>query len=520
MSDIQVINRNPRENEIAESSRRYEPRGNCRILFSNRSSEVLLSGGAGTGKSMAALNKIFGVCEKYPGIRCLIVRKTRESMTESILVTWEEKVVPEGHPCLQGPDRNSRKEYVFPDRTNVVDGRTYKGQSRVIIAGLRQSQRDNSQKVMSTDYDLIYAAEAIELSIEEWEKLVMRIRNHKLPYQQLIADTNPSSPTHWLYKRCNSGKPGGMCFFLDTTLKDNPLFWDEAKKDWTPEGLDYVNNKLESLTGVRRDRFRDGRWVQAQGVIYENWRAAPPHLIPPFALSKFWRRFRVVDFGYTNAFVCHWFAIDDDGRLILYREYVKTRMLVEDHCEEIKKLEEGDPEVYETVCDHDAEDRATLEKHLGCSTITAKKEISVGIQAVESRLKVQEDGKPRLMVFDSALVGRDKLMDEEKKPIGFVEEVDGYVWDTRNADKPKEEPIGINDHSCDCVRYACMYMHEDAWVAPVDLNSQTNMSAPKQDPASGEINWRDEFDRAGKAINWRSGSGNWRGLNDDLMNDI
>jgi PBSX family phage terminase large subunit len=450
MAGIKVIKRAPKERDMAEAARPYQPRGNCRELFARRDSEVLLSGGAGTGKSCAALNKIFGVCEKYPGIRVLICRKTRESLTESILVTWEEKVVPVGHPCLEGPERNSRKEYVFPEATVINDGKTYSGQSRVIIAGLRQSGRDNTQKVMSTDYDLVYVPEAIELTIEEWEKLLTRLRNHKLPYQQLIADTNPSSPNHWLKKRCEpkDGKPP-RCLFLDTTHQDNPLLWDADKKEWTKEGADYIHNKLDVLTGVRRDRFRDGKWVQAEGVIYENWQARPPHLVAPFPLSKFWRRFRVIDFGFTNAFVCQWYAIDDDGRLILYREYVKTKMLVEDHAEEIKKLSEGDPPVECNVCDHDAEDRATLEKHLGEGTISAKKEVSVGIQQLESRLKIQEDGKPRFIVFDTALANRDKNMEDEKKPIGFVEEVDSYVWDTGRPDKaPKEEPLGVNDHSC------------------------------------------------------------------------
>lgn len=451
MANVKVIKRAPSDKDAPAESRPYEPRGNCRELFRRRDGEILLSGGAGTGKSCAALNKLFYLCEQYPGIRCLVVRKTRESLSESTLVTWEEKVVPAGHACLDGAERSHRKEYVFPHATNVVKGKTYSGISRVVVAGLRQSHRDNTQKVMSTDYDFVYVPEGIELSIEEWEKLVMRLRNWKMPYQQLVADTNPSSPTHWLYKRCNSGKPGGVTVFLDTTHKDNPLFWDTKTNDWTPEGRDYIKNKLDPLAGVRRDRFRDGRWVQAEGIIYEGWRASSPWLIAPFELSKFWRRFRVIDFGFTNAFICQWYAIDDDGRLILYREYVKTKTLVEDHAKEIKELSAGDPVCEANVCDHDAEDRATLERHLGEGTVAAKKEVTVGIEALQSRLKVQEDGKPRFMVFDTALVAKDKLMEDEKKPIGFVEEVDGYVWDTSNTRETanlKEEPVKVNDHSC------------------------------------------------------------------------
>src|SRR5262245_22584773 len=57
--------------------------------FNSTAEEVLLSGPAGSGKTIASLLRVYWVCRKYPGARCLVVRKTRESLTESVLVTWE-----------------------------------------------------------------------------------------------------------------------------------------------------------------------------------------------------------------------------------------------------------------------------------------------------------------------------------------------------------------------------------------------------------------------------------------------
>ena len=68
--------------------------------YNSREPEVLLAGAAGTGKSLAWLVKILTLCDKYPGARVLIVRKTRESLTESTLVTWERDVLGPQHPVL------------------------------------------------------------------------------------------------------------------------------------------------------------------------------------------------------------------------------------------------------------------------------------------------------------------------------------------------------------------------------------------------------------------------------------
>src|SRR5690349_3973403 len=100
----------------------YAPRGGALRLLYCHDPEVLIEGPAGTGKSTAALEKIYLCASKDPGARILIIRKTRASCTESVLVTWEQKVVPPGHPILAGPDRNHRQRYSFPNGSDVVIG--------------------------------------------------------------------------------------------------------------------------------------------------------------------------------------------------------------------------------------------------------------------------------------------------------------------------------------------------------------------------------------------------------------
>ena len=108
--------------EITADNRPYDPVGAAVALLAARDSEVVLCGPAGTGKSRANLEKLFACANKYPGMRGLILRQTRESLTETGLVTWETKVVPKDHPCLAGPHRNLRQSYRFPNGSEIVVG--------------------------------------------------------------------------------------------------------------------------------------------------------------------------------------------------------------------------------------------------------------------------------------------------------------------------------------------------------------------------------------------------------------
>lgn len=422
--------------DFPEESKPYRPCGNIRKLFARRleEGEILLSGPAGTGKTIGNLSLLWYYATQYDGMRGLIVRKTRESMTESVLNTWEKRVVPIGHPCLEGASRSSRRNYQI-------------GNSEIIVAGMKAGGRDATQKVMSTDYDVIVASEAIEFTEEEWEKLTTRLRYGRMPHQQLIADTNPSNPKHWLYLRCRAGKTT----LIDTKHEDNPMLWDAEAKQWTPFGVKYIE-KLDKLSGARKQRLRYGKWVQAEGAIYEEWNPSI-HVIDPFPIPADWPRYWSIDFGFTNPFCCQWWAVDPDGRLYLYREIYHTKLLVEDVAKRILFLSGDEPKPVRIICDHDAEDRATLTKHIGKSTVPAKKDVSPGIQAVKSRMQIADDGKPRLFLFRNCVVSPDPELVENKLPICTEDEIDGYIW---NDKVTKEQPVKENDHGVDPMRYMCM----------------------------------------------------------------
>ena len=406
-------------------------RGNNAELIRTRAPEVMLSGPAGTGKSLACLHKLHRCAQKYPGMRGLIVRKTRESLTQSALVTFEDKVMSRAWYRRIGGNcqRRVRQSYIYPNGSEIV------------VGGI-----DKASKVMSNEYDLIYENEAVELSEGDHEALSSRLRNGVMPYQQIIGDTNPDAPTHWIKQRASAG---GIDL-LETRHEDNPLYWDDVGQAWTEAGQLYMA-RLERLTGVRFLRLRRGIWAGAEGQIYDEWDEAI-HVIDPFDIPAEWPRYRSIDFGYTNPFVCQWWALDPDGRLYLYRELYAPTRLVSDWAVQIVLCSEGE-HIECTPADWDAEGRATLES-CGVRTEPACKDVSPGIEAVQRRLRKAGDGRPRLFVFRSATVARDVRLVEAKKPASTVEEIPGYVWAPPLPNRaPKEEPRKIDDHGCDAMRY-------------------------------------------------------------------
>jgi phage terminase large subunit len=391
-----------------------------------------------------------------------MVRKTLASLGGTALETWRKYVIPEiealGGIEFKGASAQRPAQYEF-DNGSVI-----------VVGGM-----DKGTKIMSSEYDVIYVQEATELTQDDWELLTTRLRNGVLPYQQIIGDCNPDRPQHWLYQRTLKGQT----VRLDSTHRDNPTLFDDGGQS-TMAGQAYLD-KLDRLTGVRRDRLLKGLWVGAEGMIYAEFQPTV-HLIDQFEVPKEWTRYWSVDFGYKNPFVLQCWAEDPDGRLYLYREYYYTEMLVSDMAEWVLKdltytvavdpssvasMEAAfsgkrqpkfktvwrEPKPSAIICDHDAEGRATLERVLG-ATKAATKTVSAGIEAVQKRLRVLPDGKPRIFIMRDCIVKRDLELVESGRPFCTEGEIYGYVW-SPNGDG--EQPRKEDDHGMDGMRYIVAY---------------------------------------------------------------
>jgi phage terminase large subunit len=257
---------------------------------------------------------------------------------------------------------------------------------------------DKADKLLSGEFDIIYGNQVEEFALDDWEKLTTRAtgRAGNAPYSQVIGDCNPSTPTHWLLRRSSIK-------MLPSHHKDNPRLYDENGQP-TEEGKRTLLI-LSRLTGARLLRLGKGIWASASGAIYGDY-DPQVHLIDRFEIPAHWSRICVIDFGYRNALVVQWWAVDEMGRMYRYREIYVTGALVDDVAKEIQRLEQwyqydsdgnikrdalgriqhnpNREEIFARIADHDAEDRATLAKN-GIDTLPAFKPVKLGIEAVQLR---------------------------------------------------------------------------------------------------------------------------------------
>lgn len=283
----------------------YQAKGAAAKLFRCRAPEILIEGPAGTGKTRAVLEKINWLCEEHPKIRVLICRATRVSMTESVLVTFESKVLWPGHPAVTGTaSRANRHSYTYPNDSEIICG------------GL-----DNPDRIMSTEYDIIAVFEATETSEEAVEKLATRLRNNVLPYQQLICDCNPAAPGHWLNQRAMRGQ---MVRLL-SRHQDNPSVTDE-----------YLGT-LKALTGHRRARLYEGRWVAGEGTVYPEF-SEERHVVEPFpvGIPDSWPQFVGLDPGYDHPCAILWFAVAPNEVVYIVDELYRGGKSVQEHAADIR----------------------------------------------------------------------------------------------------------------------------------------------------------------------------------------
>jgi DNA polymerase III delta prime subunit len=211
--------------------------------------DLLICGPAGTGKTYAILTALHTLLADYRGLRALICRQTRASLTESSLVTLEQEVLPADGMERIAADvlRRVRQAYTYPSGSELV------------VGGL-----DNPTRVLSTAWDFIFVNEAIEISEEVWESLGSRLnRPGRDPrFGFLVGDTNPGNPAHWLLSRVKAGRTA----LWDTAHEANPALHDG--RGWTPAGKAY-RARLDGLSGTRRARLRDGLWAVGEGLWFD-----------------------------------------------------------------------------------------------------------------------------------------------------------------------------------------------------------------------------------------------------------
>ena len=407
--------------------------GGAREFARYHGPEALLHGPAETGKTYSALWKVHLCALKYPRASLVILRKTQASAYSTVLQTYQNKVLggPEGASAAKITIYGGEKPEWFD----------YPSGARVWAAGL-----DKAGKVLSAEHDVIYVNQAEELTLEDWETLTTRTtgRAGNMPYSQTIGDCNPTYPQHWMYNR-----PSLRMFYSKHT--ENPALYDQVTGAITAQGQRTMA-VLDALTGVRRDRLRDGKAAQAEGAVYDEWNEAE-HLIHADKVPPLFRFVAAQDWGYTNPGVLGVFGVDNDGRMYLVAQIYRTHKGIDWWKAKALALQQEFGRFERVACDP-AEPAFIAEyRAAGLNAVPADNAVRVGIDAVKRRLAKAGDGKPRLFVVRDSQREVDQELVAARLPHAVEHEFPAYVWESKGT---KEQPVKENDHGMDMVRYAVM----------------------------------------------------------------
>lgn len=403
----------------------YKIRGTQVDFFNCTDRKVVYSGAAGTGKSYAALLKLYVYCHKYPGLRCLIVRDTRSSLTQSTLVTFERDVVPADDPILKGASRQHRSSYKFPNGSEIV------------LGGMSEPER-----VLSTDYNIIYIEEAtVNISREDFELLDSRARDLRpkpvLPFQQVFAVCNPSTSKHWLYKLSMAGE----IKMIKARHTDNPSLFNEDGSV-TESGKHYLTS-LSQMERSRRRRFFLGEWIETDGLIFPEF-DTETHIVDHIPSDVTY--YGAIDWGYNDPGVAMVVAKCPDGCLVVRSLTYRTHENLNWWSERVKRLSQTFG-VRRWVCDNANPSAISIMKDAGIPAVPCKKgagSVNRNIALIKSRLSDR-----MLTVYRNHQTDTDPRLESTYRPVGLIDEFQTYQWESQGEDKPED----ANNHAIDALGY-------------------------------------------------------------------
>ena len=416
------------------------------VLF-NKSHELVLWGPGGSGKTHVAAIKaiLYGI--KQRGNRVFLIRRKKVDLRATLWKKFIELI----------PDALITKKDENQMIVHISNGSEFWG------LGLDSDYDVN--KLASTESGFVVVEEATEINEAHYDEKVQRSnRLPSVPFHQILLLCNPQEPAHWIHQRFILQKhPDNI--YMPTIPKEAgilPRWWYD----------DYLKN----LKGVFGLRYRDGKWVALEGVVYPF--DPRKHVIPPIQIPRDGKRVVAIDFGFDHPFVCLFFYVSPEDKWYLYRQIYHSQRRVEEHAKDISRYCKQDGIIPDLICDHDAENRADLE-HVELYTVPAEKARLAGQQAV---YKLFEQN--RIFFFENSLVEIDVRRQMMKLPTKIEDEFPLYCWATRG----KEDMIKEFDDGMDAMRYAVYYELVTGGTFIEETKSKREMIENWEDPYYDQLN--------------------------------
>lgn len=293
----------------------------------------------------------------------------------------------------------------------------------------------------------------LDEAIEIPESLVIQLDGSVRSYvrglsNQINVVCNPGPPSNWVAKKFGLSSeypsPHEDAWAVSTTIFENKFLRDGFAESFA---------RSMDPGSVAYKRYVLGEWVGSDGLVYDRFSRTTHVVESPFEPKSV---SYAIDPGYTDPFVILEIHEDYDGRMHVAREFYKAKTMEHPgvtHDEGLNVLQSmmlG--REAEVVIDSAAPDLVEAAVRRGIRAEPASKgqgSIVAGINMVQRRLDVQDDGKPRLTI--------------DPECVNTIREFESYEW-KRTADGLTEKPEDRDNHALDALRYRVM--QRDGGAAP------------------------------------------------------
>ena len=443
---------------------------NCNLLFNSflqNKRQICLSGCRSSGKTSLIWPYVLEWCCDWGGFTVIVAREEYSSIVDSTLETLNKHILKypfydERNPWVVDGGMNHPKKFIFPNGSSIK------------FMGLR-----DPEKVKGQEPDIFWHNEASRQRVPTAWTLVSGSqaggrggawKRYGRPFSQLIADTNPDAPSHWLYKYFHNiedidKKIQARRQWIDIKLTDNAAYSNDGINLNQLGQETYDDLLADHPPGIDRDRYVFGLWVAAEGAVFSNFDFRK-HVIKtlPEMHGEHWTHYRAIDFGDDDPFVCLWSSLNrDNGVLVTYKEWRRSHTEIEDHA---NAIHDNTPEniKWSTADSAHASERRSLRK-AGISTIPSFKDIKEGIRAMKKRINNNQ-----WFIFENLLIQRDHRLVRKGAALSILDEIGKLIYPEKKNGTPADDlpDKKCESHGVDAARYK---------IAQLDLRGSTTQTS-------------------------------------------
>lgn len=289
---------------------------------------------------------------------------------------------------------------------------------------LGADNKKHVDRIRGSSIKYCYGDEVVTWSPEVFDMLKSRLDKE---YSKFDGTCNPANPNHWFKKFLDSDAD---IYQQHYRLDDNPFLPEAFVKAL----------KAEYSGTVYYARYILGEWAQAEGLIYP---MHPNATEKPFVPANGWKDIAIgIDYGTQNAFAALLFGQDDDGWHLFaeYRYSGRDTGYQKTDDDYVRAVEDF---VTKNIPEKKRRGLTVFIDPSAASFIAAIMRSSYKFRVRKANNDVLDGIRDTAVCLQRGTL---KIFDTCRETL---KEIEGYVWDDKEEDKPIKE----DDHMMDAMRY-------------------------------------------------------------------